>query len=262
VTPTSQSEQSGNFPQPPVDDSSNTNISGGDSAIITAALAALSEDKATIAAKFINQILEQGDLEAARGILSAASPEQLMEPELAFIRGRLIWQSAATGQGKETLFDAQRNWETAVAADPVFLEAWIALGFASYKLGDFNAALEAWNRAIEVDRMSLEDIDPSGQMQLASEFTANAYAGLAMANRKMSELSPVKNQKEQYQQQAEDYYSQAVTLSPKLLNPESLALSWIWLPDLIDSWGTAIEHINNNVSTLKSLVAVGRRKVL
>ena len=219
------------------------NTLGRDSATMTAALGALAEDKPEIAAEFINQLLDQGDLEAAFGVINAVRPKQLLNPEISFVRGRLVWQQGVTGRGLGTANDAQRYWTTAVETHPEFLEAWVALGFAHYTLGDFNEALRAWKRAIELDRQALQDIDPAGQLRFTSEYTTYAYAGLAMVNQKLSELNPVEEQQKQYQQQAAVYFNQVIGIEPLLLDPESLALQWLWSPELIKSWQETINRI-------------------
>jgi hypothetical protein len=220
------------------------NITGRDSAIITAAVGALSEDKPATAAKFIEQLLDQSDLEAAASVIGTAQPDQLMAPELAFVRGRLAWQALGVGhQDRGSLHDAQRYWTTAIEAKPDYVEAWIALGFANYALGDFNGALKAWERAVDLDRQNLQDIDPSGQIQYSSDLTLNAYAGLVMVNQKLSELNPIDRQQEQLQQQARTYFEQVVSIKPQLLVPETLALEWLWTPDMLQHWQTTIKRV-------------------
>jgi tetratricopeptide (TPR) repeat protein len=219
------------------------NIVGRDSAVITAALAALTEDRPETAAKFIHQLLDQGDLEAAASVVGQAQPDQFIEPELAFARGRLLWQGWITGRGPGSPYDAQRDWAAAVKADRDFLDAWVALGFVNYTLGDFHGALEAWQTAVDIERRRLQDTDPTGQVRFSSEFAMNTYVGLAMVNEKLSEVNPVDQQQAYHQQQAKIYLDQVVTIQPKLLNPETLALGWIWTPELIQAWQTTIERI-------------------
>jgi tetratricopeptide (TPR) repeat protein len=216
---------------------------------MTAAIGALAADKPETARKFIDQLLDQGDLEAALAVISTAEPAQLLEPDIAFVRGRLVWQQMVTGLGPGTAFDAQRYWTNAVESNPDFLAAWVALGFANYELGDFQPALAAWERAVALDRQQLRDVDPSGQLQVASDFTPNAYAGLAMGYQKLSELSPLEQEQERYQQRADTYFAQAISMEPLLLNPEALALEWLWSPSLIGTWQTALERISTNSAT-------------
>lgn len=219
------------------------NLPARDSAVMTAALGAIAADKPELARKFIEQLLDQGDLEAAFGVISRADPNQLLGPDIAFVRGRLLWQQLATETALGTAQDAQRYWSTAVEADPDFLAAWVALGFANYELGDFTQALKAWENAIALDRQQLRDIDPAGRQQVTSDLTTYAYAGLAMAYQKLSELNPDESQRADYQQLAETYLQQALSIQPLLLNSETLVIEWIWTPSLIESWQTAVERI-------------------
>jgi tetratricopeptide (TPR) repeat protein len=232
------------LPPAPVGDDASPNLAGRDSPTITAAIRALAEDKPEVAAEFINQLLDQGDIEAAAGVLnSGQAQKQFLDPDIAFVRGRLAWRQRVTGRGSGSFYDAQRYWTTAVEANPEFLEAWVALGFANYALGDFNGAVHAWNRAVELDRQTLQDIDPSGQLRVTSELTLYAYAGLAMANQKLGELNPVKAQQERYQQQAAIYFNQLISVEPRLLDAESLALHWLWSPDMIQNWEQTINRV-------------------
>lgn len=228
------------------------NIVGRDSEVITLAVGALADDRPAAAAKFIHQLLDRGDLEAVAGVLANASPGQLLEPEIAFARGQLAWQEQATGRGSGTGQDALRYWATAVEADADFLEAWVALGFAHYSLGEFNPALAAWEKAVELDRQALRDIDASGQLQVASDSTLNAYMGLAMVNQKLGELNPVDRQKQQYLQRAKTYFSQVVTFDPGLLNPEVLGIQWLWSPALVKDWQTTVNDISTADTPLSS----------
>jgi len=229
---------------PPPSGEPELNITGRDSAVITAAVGALTADKSETAAKFIEQLLDQGDLEAAASVIGTAQPGQLLEPELAFVRGRLTWQALKIGrQDMGSPHDAQRYWAQAIEVKPDYIEAWIALGFANYVLGDFHGALKSWEQAIGLDRQNLQDIDPGGQIQYSSNLTLNAYAGLVMVNQKLSELNPVDRQQAQLQQRAKTYFEQVVNLKPQLLVPETMALEWIWSPDLLQSWQTTIKRV-------------------
>jgi tetratricopeptide (TPR) repeat protein len=232
---------------PPITGEPQPHSVGRNSSVISSAVAALASDKPEVAAKIIHQLLDQGDVEAALGILGYAGPDQLLEPEIAFVRGRLAWQSAVTGQEVGTIFDARRYWIDAVEADPDFIEAWVALGFVNYQMGDFDAALKAWQRAVDIDRQQLRDGDPSGQLRFMSKVTSYAYAGLAMVNLKLGELNPLEEQREQYQQRAKAYFDQVITLQPRLLDPNALTLEWwIWSPELIKSWQTAVDRISTS----------------
>ncbi len=226
------------------EDAAPPNFTGRDSTIMTAALGALAEDKPEVAATFIEQLLDASDIEAAASVMGAVRPEQLLNPDLAFVRGRLAWQQGVTGRGLGSPEDAQRDWSKAVAENPDFLEAWVALGFAHYALGDYNEALKSWRQAIELDRLALRDIDPEGQLRFTSQLTPSAYAGLAMANQKLSELNPLEEQQKQYQQQAAIYLNQILTVEPGLINFEALALQWLWSPELVKSWQQTVDRVS------------------
>jgi hypothetical protein len=209
--------------------------STSDSAILLQAVAALTVNNTGTSRFFIEQLLDQGDYEAAHAAIAAASNPQLLDPNIAFVRGRLIWQERARGSGTGSLYDAMRYWNQAIDADADNLEAWVALGFAHYDLGDYEQAIAAWENAIAIDRQSLRDSDPTIQ-QVADEFVINAYAGLAMAYQALSEAEQSPQQRASLQTQAQEYLAVAIGQAPEMLNPEQLALQWLWTSSLISNW--------------------------
>ena len=104
--------------------------------LLRAAVGALTADKSETAAKFIEQLLDQGDLEAAASVIGTAQPGQLLEPELAFVRGRLTWQALKIGrQDMGSPHDAQRYWAQAIEVKPDYIEAWIRPGICQLCFG-------------------------------------------------------------------------------------------------------------------------------
>ncbi|MGF1568145.1 MAG: CHAT domain-containing protein [Nodosilinea sp.] len=232
--------------QPPASlspDATGSISSGSDSVAMINALQGLTTDNPAMARRFTEQLLDQGDLNAAQSVLASARPNQLQEADIAFVRGRLAWQQMTTGQADSDPNEALRAWTQATDSQDDLLEAWVALGFAQYALTDYDRAIQAWERAVELDRQRLTDIDPAGQRQVSSDLTSSAYAGLAMAYQKLSEIAIVPGERDQLQQKAQTYFSQAVSVDPALLNPQALALQWLWSPSLIGEWQTAAARL-------------------
>lgn len=217
----------------------------GNSEAVIGALQALNTDNPEGVKTSVEQLLDQGDLVGAESVIAAAAPGQLMEPAIAFIRGRLAWQQMVTGRSPTSANDALRAWSQAVKGQDDFLEAWVALGFAHYAMTDYDRAIRAWQRAVDLDRQNLRDIDPEGKQQVASDLTPSAYAGLAMAYQKLSELAIVPREQMQLEQKADTYFVQALEVDPTLLNPQALALQWLWAPAVIEEWQTAIDRLSS-----------------
>ncbi|NJL45522.1 MAG: hypothetical protein HC922_06865 [Leptolyngbyaceae cyanobacterium SM2_3_12] len=95
-----------------------------DSAAVMAALQALNTNNLEQVRIALADLLDQGDLVGAESVIAVATPGQLMEPNIAFARGRLAWQQMVTGQSPSSVDDALRAWTEAVEAQDDLLEAW------------------------------------------------------------------------------------------------------------------------------------------
>ncbi len=122
--------------------------------------------------------------------VSSATPQQLSPEELAkqhYNRGLGQRDRAWKIEGKlETAADkkqekkfrkkiasayrsATREFEEAVRNDESLYQAWSSLGYAQRKLGDYEASLEAYNRALSIEPRYAE----------ATEYRGEAYLGLS-----------------------------------------------------------------------------------
>ncbi len=212
-------------------------------ALLSGALNAIALGRTDTARTLIEQLLDRNDLTTAESVVAAIPESQLLDPDLAYVRGRLAWQQMVVGSTADTSpNDALRAWTQATEGRPDFLEAWVALGFAHMALNDYDQAIVAWQRAIDLDQRQRRDINPSDP-QVAFPETVNAYAGLALAYHRNSELAIAAEEQAQLQQQAQAYFAQTLALDSTMVNPNALALNWRWSPALIDSWQTAISQL-------------------
>ncbi len=219
-------------------------ISGsGNAVIVLQAIQFLTTDRPAQARRALEQLLDQGDLASAQSVLAAAEADHLLDADLAFVRGRLLWQQAILGDQGATPYDARRAWMQAIQAREDFLEAWVALGFAHYVLADNDLAIEAWETALRLDQAQLRDRNPDRPAQVSSAFTTNAIAGLAMAYARKGEQTSDPNQRQAAFNRANDYLLMGVNLDPTILDPRVLGLRWIWTPALIDTWRTTVSHL-------------------
>jgi len=219
-------------------------VPGQNTAVMTSALNAFTTGNLAAARRLMEQLLDQQELATADSVLAAAEPDQLMDPDIAYIRGRVAWQHAAVGSPDYSLNDAQRAWEQAVETQANALEAQVGLGFAHYALGDYELAAQAWQQAVDIDRSHLRDIDPQGRQQVSSPLTVYAYAGLAMVHQKQRQITADADLKAQHLRQGQAFFAQAIDIDHSLLDPNRLAVHWLWTPTLIQDWRTTTNRLS------------------
>ncbi len=218
--------------------------SSSNAALLESSLRAIALGNTDMARRLIEQMLDRGDLPNAQIAISAIPPDLLDNPDIAYVSGRVLWQQQSTGRTADSSpYDTLRLWTTATQGNPNFSEAWVALGFAHYALGDYGQAIQVWEQAIAVDQKQRRDIDPEAPPQVANPMTVNAYAGLAMAYQKESVITLLPEEQLPFQQKAQDYFSQALGLDSSLVNTNDLASRWLWWPTLISDWQTAITQL-------------------
>lgn len=209
-----------------------------DRPVVVSAIAALNQQDTETVLDLGETLLDQGDLQAVESILAQASPTQLeSDPKVAYLRGRWQWQGI--GQGTASVEDAHRAWLDSVEADPDFVPAQVALGFAQYALGRDWDAVETWETAINKDYQHQTDLD-SGP-QVANAITVQAYAGLAMAYSHLSQISVQPPEKERHRLIGQEYFDQAIALEPRLLQP--YRQHWLWDP-VADDWPETIDYLS------------------
>lgn len=213
-----------------------------DSPVFVEALAALKQGETEAASALMEQLLDQGTLQQAESLIQQISADQLQnDPALNYTIGRWHWQRQLQSDDSSAR-DAERAWQRAVQNRSGFLEALVALGFAHYELGEFEAAIRTWQQAIRIDQRQLRDRNPE-IIQVANGMTVNAYAGLAMVYFQQSQAPNNSDADTQrLRQQAQASFNDALTLEPGLLS--TFTLDWLWVPvasdfqDTIDSLPT------------------------
>lgn len=206
------------------------------------ALKALNNQDLNRTRQLLEQQLDQGDLRSVQAVLGAAQPQQLEAPDLAFIRGRLAWQQSRLEGAETSPNDALRAWLQATQAQPDFLEAWVALGFAHYVLADYDQAQGAWQTALDLDKERLRRLDPDGQQRVASPYTVNAMAGLAMVNYRQGREA-LDGDQSRYRQAAASYFLLVTGADPSILDPSVLSQRWLWTAPLIQEWQTDLGQL-------------------
>jgi tetratricopeptide (TPR) repeat protein len=95
----------------------------------------------------VEKLLDQGALVAAEGALNTAPPNQLENPSISFLRGRLAWESIRHKNASYNIEDARRFFLLATKSHPANPTYQNALGFAWYAEGNFTSASDAWEEA-------------------------------------------------------------------------------------------------------------------
>lgn len=211
--------------------------------LVNGAIKSLTNGDPVTARHLMERLLDKGDTQAVQAVLDTATPEQIQNsPEMAYIMGRLTWEKIAQSEADASPKDAYRDWERAVQKNPKFVEAWIALGFAHYTLDEPQAAIEAWQKAIELDQRQVRDGNPD-RRTVANPQVLQAYAGLAMTYQQLSTISAEPDERAKLLAQAQEPYQFILDRDPTLLSPVNLGKSWLWQPDLLTDWKSSLEAL-------------------
>ncbi|MEO0825549.1 MAG: CHAT domain-containing protein [Cyanobacteria bacterium J06639_16] len=213
------------------------------------AVLALKRDDLVAATNTIESLLDSDQLSIAQEALDAASPRQLTNPEILYLRGRLQWQQGQKDNLDFDLNDVLRSWQQAVADTRKTKETLTArvnyntaLGFAYYAQGDFPAAVDTWKEVIRLNNERYRQLAPDGSDEdfAVQELPFDAYAGLAIALYNMAQTTPDPNQSD-FIRDARKSYCLVVTSDPSRFGTAS-GLSgdsnWLWGPAQIKDWQT------------------------
>jgi tetratricopeptide (TPR) repeat protein len=126
----------------------------------------------------------------------AATPaaQAALEAGLAAVKDAEAGEGPAAGrklppEAKRAYTTARAKFEEATKEDPNLAQAWNGLGYSSRKLGDYKAALAAYDKAIELRPGYPEATEYRGEAYLAlnrTEDAKQAYLDLFSANRTLA----------------------------------------------------------------------------
>jgi tetratricopeptide (TPR) repeat protein len=126
---------------------------------------------------------------------AAASPEAqaALDAGLAAVKEADAAAGEASGKlpaaAKAAYAKAREKFSAATKADPNLAQAWNGLGYSSRKLGDYKAALAAYDKAIELRMGYPEATEYRGEAYLAlnrTEDAKQAYLDLFAVNRELA----------------------------------------------------------------------------
>jgi hypothetical protein len=230
---------------------SETNLDAADTTNVTAiAIEHFNQGQISEGAQATKVLLDRNALPQAIAALATIPPDELEQPEISFLRGRVAWQSIQQEENDEETFsfdDVRRYWETAVREQPSSPDYKIALGFAHYAENRSNEAIQTW-----VDALSqLEQQAAANQTQPASQSASadlplpdqllqgkqalTAYAGIALALLQASTDQPRAAQSN-LESKAAKLYQMVMMSDPTNFQTEALSTNWLWTPEAIQAW--------------------------
>ncbi len=171
------------------------------------------------------------------------------DPTLLFAKGQLQWdlmnQSASIGPA-----EAARSWRDALEAQPDWLDAQVALGFAYYEGGFWDEAIAAWETALATGReydipiLTLHEIPQHVNIQNAPT-KLHAQAGLAVAYYQQSQQGLTEGDKLPLLATAATYWQDAMAQDDIT---EALSFHWLWSEQALEDWNKANQTLVPHVS--------------
>ncbi|MGJ3253023.1 MAG: CHAT domain-containing protein [Elainellaceae cyanobacterium] len=201
-------------------------------------------------AQAVETLLDQNALIQARSALNVVPLDDIDNPEISFLRGRLVWQLIQQGDFDFSVNDARRYWEVATRGEPNSARYANALGFAFYQDGQFAEAIDSWQRSLAI--LESQGIEVLSWPELGQQFQASgatepiqlppetdaltAYAGMALALAKSADSPDVEQSPDEMLQQAIWLHRSVLASDPVNFEPQSLSTNWLWTPASLEDW--------------------------
>ncbi|MGB3613213.1 MAG: CHAT domain-containing protein [Elainellaceae cyanobacterium] len=194
----------------------------------------------------LTELFNRGTLAEAEAALEAVPDEQISDPRINFLHGRLAWESLKRGDPSADVYEARRFWDFAVQQSPQPLY-YNALGFALYTEGRTAAAMDAWLETLmllEGEGIAVYPGEASANSsqitvavpdQITNQDALTAYAGLAVAMAFMSS-SPTPEQPPDLLSKAVQIQQVVMQGDPVTFQPENLRQNWLWTDGMVKEW--------------------------
>jgi len=186
------------------------------------------------------ELLDRGALQKAKAALAAVQFQDLNNPMVNFLHGRLAWQSIQRGSTEYKIDDVRRHWAKAVQQNPKSMKYKNALGFAYYTEGKLENAYQVWMQVLEVEEPTLSGKIIPGtanniQSQVQQQDKLNAYAGISLVWWRFAQTLP-SQEKEFMLSKAVKFSSKVMSEAPTKFEPNELSQNWMWSKELIRDW--------------------------
>lgn len=228
---------------------SETDITKAETGIVTAmATEKLSQGDLQEGLKLVEELLNRGALSPAEGSLSLIPPNQLDDPSVNFLKGRLAWQFIQTGNEKYSVDDVRRYWENAVKSQPESLLYNNALGFAYYAENNLNRANNSWFTTLNLalKQQNTASSEPVEVNTKLSKDALTAYAGLALGLYRSASDQPGINKQKQYLNEAIKLRQLVISNDPVNFQINQLSQNWLWTEQAIADWRSLLEEKADN----------------
>ncbi|MGB3492677.1 MAG: CHAT domain-containing protein, partial [Elainellaceae cyanobacterium] len=195
----------------------------------------------------VEELLNRGSVDEAQSALETVPDDQIEDPLITFLQGRLVWENLNKGKTDAEIQDVSRYWTFAARRaedNPLYYNA---LGFAHYRQNRFHDAINAWQLTLKTLEVQGEAVVPtqttgaevSYSIDVPSGAVSNpdaltAYAGIALA---LAQLS-ASTESQPYDALSRAIQMQQLVLQsdPSGFSPESLEQSWLWTDSTIQEW--------------------------
>ncbi|MBD2197581.1 MULTISPECIES: cell division protein HetF [Calothrix] len=193
----------------------------------------------------VEELLNRGVIPAAQAALNLVPKQQVNNPSVNFLKGRLAWQSVQLQDPKYSVDDARRFWESAVKADPDSFLYNNALGFAYYAEDNLNRANDSWFKALNL-ALKKQNIASTTSIAISAAATVpkdalTSYAGLALGLYKSS-YRQTSNKQSQYLNEAIKLRQMVIKDDPVNFQVDKLSNNWLWTPKAIDDWRSLLQE--------------------
>ncbi len=189
----------------------------------------------------VEALLDRNALDNAKTALDLVPTNQLDNPFVNFLKGRLAWQFVQIKDTRYSVDDARRFWENAVKTEPNSLLYSNALGFAYYAEGNLNRANDSWFKALNAavkQNTSASNIVVKAKQE--THDTLTAYAGLAIGLYKSARNQP-DSKRDQYLNEAVKLRQMVVKDDPVSFQKNQLANNWMWSEEAIKDWESLLQ---------------------
>ena len=199
--------------------------------------------------------LSEGRLDEARELLDQVPKEDIGEPQIAFLQGRLIWELLKKRDTEFSVEDARRSWEhAAYSVDNAHY--YNALGFALYAENRMNDAIEVWGESLTLLEKtgvvvvpesngegagSANNGDVEQSVSVPTETISDsdaltAYAGIALALAQLAGERPTFDQSVDLMSKVVKIQQVIRNSDPSMFDPDNLRNNWLWTDSTIVEW--------------------------
>jgi tetratricopeptide (TPR) repeat protein len=187
----------------------------------------------------ISSMTQAQKFKSASTLLATVNREQQTDARVAFLTGQAQWGNYNQKNTDFAASDVSASWTRAIEAEPDWVEAYVALGFAYYEQGNWSEAQNAWQTAIDrANKARPKFADTLVSLQYNREqFIQNAYAGLTLVALKYAQPD---NQdlvtQKAYLDEAQRHYIKVINEGYNDFQMPQLSQNWMWSEKALADW--------------------------